>query len=155
MLLLLSLLLYLDHAICNRYVNSCDYIHSYYQQLKNNGHQNNELSPLVSHEVAHSRQLFQFCPELVLAVPLMFRIPLQFIPPQDELKMALKLRKPLYRAQSPINKPMCSFVIYVNKKCDGRLGRKGSITGVCYGRGLDLASLFVKNQKKKEKKQQH
>ena len=33
--------------------------------------------------------------------------------------------------------------------------RKGSITGVCYGRGLDLASLFVKNQKKKEKKQQH
>ena len=93
---------------------------------------------------------------MVLAVPLMFRrITLQFIPPQDELKMALKLRKPLYRAQSPINKPMCSFVIYVNKKCDGRLGRKGSITGVCYGRGLDLASLFVKNQKKKEKKQQH
>ena len=34
MLLLLSLLLYLDHAICNRYVNYCDYIHSYYQQLK-------------------------------------------------------------------------------------------------------------------------
>ena len=34
MLILLSLLLYLDHAICDRCVNSCDYIHSYYQQLK-------------------------------------------------------------------------------------------------------------------------
>ena len=32
MLLLLSLLLYLDHAICNRYVNSCNYYCSYYQQ---------------------------------------------------------------------------------------------------------------------------
>ena len=45
MLLLLSLLLYLDHAICNRYVNSCDYHCSYYQQLKNDGHYNHKLSP--------------------------------------------------------------------------------------------------------------
>ena len=78
------------------------------------------------------------------------RITLQFTPLQDDLEMALNLCKPLYRAQSPINKPMCSF--NVNKKCDGRLERKGLITGVCYGRDLDLGSLFVKNQKEKEKK---
>ena len=49
---------------------------------------------------------------------------------------------------------MSNFVIYVNNKCDGRLGRKGSITGVCCGRGLDLASLFVRNGKKKEKRKE-
>ena len=38
MLLLLSLLLYLDYAISNRYVNYCNHLCSNYQQLKNNGH---------------------------------------------------------------------------------------------------------------------
>ena len=55
---ILSLLLYLDHAICNRYFNFCNYICSYYQNLKNNDHYNNKLSPLALPEVAQFRQWF-------------------------------------------------------------------------------------------------
>ena len=119
MLLLVSLLVYLDHAICNRYFNSCNYICSYYQNLKNNGRQNNELSPLALPVVAQFRKWCQFCFELVEAVLLMFRrITLEFTPLQDELIMVLNYVNRCTGLKSPINKPMCSFVVYVNKKCE-------------------------------------